>query len=75
MNNLINKISNIADRFAVAEGHTEQRKLMESFINSAQAAIAHPGCPPDYRTWLRSVLPQFQSDLKRITEIDMMYDN
>ena len=75
MKNLINRISAIADRFAITKDRTEQRKLMESFINSAQAAIAHPGCPPDYRSWLRSMLPQFKSDLNRIKEIDMMYDN
>lgn len=75
MKNLINKISAIADRFTKTTSNTEQRQLMTSFISTAQSAIAHPECSPEYRTWLRSVLPQFQSDLKRITEIDMMYDN
>lgn len=75
MKNLINKISTIADRFATTKDRSQQRKLMASFIDTAQAAIAHPDCSPDYRTWLHSILPQFKSDLKRITEIDMMYDN
>ena len=75
MNNLINKISNIADRFAITKDRTEQRNLMESFIDTAQIAIAHPDCSPEYRSWLRGMLPIFKSDLKRIKEIDMMYDN
>ena len=75
MKNLINKISNIADKFAVTQGHTEQRNLMQSFIDTAQIAIAHPDCSPEYRSWLRGMLPIFKSDLKRIKEIDMMYDN
>lgn len=75
MKSLINKISTIADRFAKTTSNTEQRQLMVSFINTAQSAIAHPECSPEYRSWLQGMLPQFKSDLKRITEIDMMHDN
>ena len=75
MKNLINKISTIADRFAATKNRTEQRQLMESFIEAAQTAIARPDCSPDYRSWLREMLPVIKSDLNRIKEIDMMYDN
>lgn len=75
MKTLIEKISNIADRFAVCKNRTEQRHLMASFIHTATATINHPECPTDYRNWLCEILPQFKADLNRINEIDMMYDN
>ena len=75
MKTLIAQISRIADRFAVTKNRTEQRNLISSFISIATAAINHPECPPEYRNWLGEILPQFKSDLLRITEIDMMCDN
>ena len=75
MKTLIDQISRIADRFAVTKNRTEQRNLMSSFISTATAAINHPECSPEYRNWLSEILPQFKSDLNRITEIDMIHDN
>lgn len=73
MVDIIERICNISDQFSLTTDRTEQRQLMEAFIREAEKAIIHPECSDSYREYLISVIPRFRNDLRRISEIDLLF--